>query len=443
MLEARRSRRRSARAARASLGLPGRSSQRPAFAAAATISRRPSPSTSPAVRQRHSVSGRTAIVSPAVGGRARAVAADLDGAAAHRLDRGVELVLAVAVEVGDQDLLGVAVAEIGDHLCDPRRASARSGRRRPAAACRRAGWAGSASRRSRGRRRRRGRRPRSRARRCRARGRAPSRRSRPRRRDAPAPRRPGRGCPRPRSARRRRGRRRPRRRACGRSCPRSRPSRAPCGSVAGPPQLERGRGAADAQQAALAGPRAVLEQLVEDVALGVAQRAVAPGLPARGEEAGGGFAGDLAAGGVLREDREAEGEHSPSRGRGGSHEAQRGYEDEDEHGDDAAHEAPPFRFTPGGGAPRRPGPGTGVGAAERVHPAGGAALGRPVPKGSDHSCSHASQRNRRSPTNATGPPPMRSARPWTSASATFRRAASTTRANVGRETPIRAAAASW
>ena len=50
------------------------------------------------------------------------------------------------------------------------------------------------------------------------------------------------------------------------------------------PQLERGRAAAHAQEAAVPARRAVLEQLVEDVALGVGQRPVAPGLPAGGEE---------------------------------------------------------------------------------------------------------------------------------------------------------------
>ncbi len=42
-------------------------------------------------------------------------AQDLDPSAGHRLHRDVELVGAVAVDVVDQDLLGVAVAEVGHH----------------------------------------------------------------------------------------------------------------------------------------------------------------------------------------------------------------------------------------------------------------------------------------------------------------------------------------
>ena len=154
---------------------PGRSSQRPAFAAAATISRRPSPSTSPAVRQRQSWSGRTAIVSPPSGGRARAVAADLDVPAAHGLDGDVELVLVVAVEVGDQDLLGVAVPEVGDHRAP---LAARRHVADDRARLRRAVELVREARRRvdlRAPCRRRGRRPRSRARRCWAGGPAPSR----------------------------------------------------------------------------------------------------------------------------------------------------------------------------------------------------------------------------------------------------------------------------
>jgi hypothetical protein len=100
--------------------------------------------------------------------------------------------------------------------------------------------------------------------------------------------------------------------------------------------LQDGRGPADAHHPAVVRPGAVLEQLVEDVALGVLQGAVAPAA-AGGEERRGGLAGHLLAVGALREHREAHREHlALRRGPAAVDQGQAGSEHE-KNGHDASH----------------------------------------------------------------------------------------------------------
>ncbi len=69
---------------------------------------------SPAVRNRQSLSSRLATRSALGRIGVGVVAADLDPAAGHRLDGDIEFVGAVAIDIVDQDLLGVTVAEVGN-----------------------------------------------------------------------------------------------------------------------------------------------------------------------------------------------------------------------------------------------------------------------------------------------------------------------------------------
>jgi hypothetical protein len=73
----------------------------------------------------------------------------------------------------------------------------------------------------------------------------------------------------------------------------------------------------------------------------------------------------------------------------------------------------------------------------------GQASGLPSPAASAQPWRHDSHLKCRIPAQATTPPLMASALPWTSASATLRLAESTILPKVARETPMRPAAPSW